>query len=130
MGTQRFIATITRYDDIVELWLVLDYSAFALDNLREINLYVVDLVINVGLILFQPEISCIVARAKRDNVHLCAFILSHKTLQDLSDGVNTGPRPPINDREHLLLIPRKKFDKLVLEIVQLLSVNFSRECIV
>ena len=113
MGTQRFIATATRYDDILKLWLVLDYGAFALDNLREINLYIVDLVIDVGLILFQPEISCIEARTKRDNVHFCAVILCHEALQDLSDGVNAGPRPPINDREHLLLIPRKKFDKLV-----------------
>ena len=112
MGTQRVISTATRYN-FLKLWLILDYGAFPLDNLREVNLNVVDLVIDVGLILFQPEISRIVTRAKRDNVHFCAFILRHEALQDLSDGVNAGPRPPINDREHLLLIPRKKFDKLV-----------------
>ena len=123
MGTQRFIATAIRYDDIVKLWLVLDYGAFSLDNLREINLYVVDLVIDVGLILLQPEISCVEARAKRDNVHFCAFILSHETLQDLSDCVDAGPRPPIYDREHLFLIPRKKFDKLVREVAHLLRVH-------
>ena len=122
MGAQRVVTTATRYN-ILKIWLLLDYGTFTLDNLREINLYVIDFVIDVGLILFQPEISRIVARAKRDNVHFCALILRHEALQDLPDGVNAGPRAPINDWEHLLLTPRKMLDKLVRKVALALRVH-------